>query len=362
MAHVTGLSTLTAYGPGLTALWDGISSGTPAVSPVTRFETRHHRAHHAAVLPGDPDLFEALRGLVEEACTQAGLTPEQRATTPLVLAVHAGRDTTAKAAALAEACGLRGVAAIHTAACAASNSALADAAELITYLVEDRVVVAGGSFVDPSMFAAFDSAGILTAEGVSRPFSAGRSGPILGDGAAAAVLERDGSRPDLPGAWLRVTGWGNTSEAHHVVRPRADGRGPAEAITKALARAGSPRVGYVNAHATATPAFDAAEAAAILRGLAGQPGDPGGAADVRVSSTKALHGHCLEGSGLVEMAVCALSFRNGRLPVNAGFAGPDADCPLNLVLDTGQAPETGHMLSLNTGFGGVSTALVLAAP
>ncbi|GAB2863158.1 beta-ketoacyl synthase N-terminal-like domain-containing protein [Actinocorallia aurea] len=356
MAHVTGLSALTAYGPGLDALWEGVSSGVPAVSPVTRFETRHHRAHHAAVLPGDPDLFEALRGLVEEACAQAGLTPAERATTPLVLAVHAGRDTAAKAAALAEACGLRGVAAIHTAACAASNSALADAAELISYLVEDRVVVAGGSFVDPSMFAAFDSAGILTAEEVSRPFSAGRSGPILGDGAAAAVLERAGARPAQPGAWLRVAGWGNTSEAHHVVRPRADGRGPAEAITRALARAGSPRVGYVNAHATATPAFDAAEAAAILRGL------PADSADVRVSSTKALHGHCLEGSGLVEMAVCALSFRDGRLPVNAGFTGADADCPLNLVLDTGQRPETGHMLSLNTGFGGVSTALVLAAP
>ncbi|MDX6744130.1 beta-ketoacyl synthase N-terminal-like domain-containing protein [Actinocorallia sp. A-T 12471] len=356
MAHVTGLSALTAYGPGLAALRDGVASGVPAVAPVTRFDTRHHRAHHAATLPGNPDLFEALRGLIDEACDQAGLTVQERAGTPLVLALHAGRDTAAKAVALAAACGLRGVVAVHTAACAASNSALADAAELIADLAEERVVVAGGSFVDPSMFAAFDSAGILTAEGVSRPFSAGRSGPILGDGAAAAVLERADSRPGQPGPWLRVAGWGNTCEAHHVVRPREDGRGPAEAIAKALARAGGPRVGYVNAHATATPAFDAAEAAAILRGL------PADSADVRVSSTKALHGHCLEGSGLVELAVCALAFREGRLPVNAGFTGFDDGCPLNLVLDSEQAPETGHMLSLNTGFGGVSTALVLAAP
>lgn len=356
MAHVTGLSVLTAYGEGLGALWDGLKSATPATSPVTRFETRHHRAHHAATLPGDPDLFTALRGLVEEACAQAGLSPAERARTPLVLALHAGRDTADKARALAAECGLREVLAVHTAACAASNSALADAAELIGDLAEDRVVVAGGSFVDASMFAAFDSAGILTPDGVSRPFSAGRTGPVLGDGAAAAVLEREPAGRDGAGSWLRVAGWGNTCEAYHVVRPHAEGRGPAAAIRTALARAGRPAVGYVNAHATATPAFDAAEAAAILRGL------PPEAANVAVSSTKALHGHCLEGSGLVEMAVCALAFRHGRLPVNAGYTGPDADCPLNLVLDTGQAPTTPHMLSLNTGFGGVSTALVLAAP
>ncbi|MCD0449756.1 hypothetical protein LO762_11230 [Actinocorallia sp. API 0066] len=353
MADVTGLAVLTAYGHGLPALWDGLKSATPATSRVTRFDTAHRHAHHAATLPGDPDPFAALRGLIDEACEEAGLSPEQRARTPLVLALHAGRDTAARARTLAAACGLREVLAVHTAACAASNSALADAAELVADLAEERVVVAGASFVDASMFAAFDSAGILTPEGVSRPFSAGREGPVLGDGAAAAVLTRAAGGT---GSWLRVTGWGNTCEADHVVRPRPDGRGPAAAIQAALARAGNPRIGYVNAHATATPAFDAAEAAAILRGL------PPDGADAHVSSTKALHGHCLEASGLVELAVCALAFRNGQVPVNAGYLGPDADCPLNLVLEPGTAPATGHMLSLNTGFGGVSTALVLAAP
>ncbi|GAA2274493.1 beta-ketoacyl-[acyl-carrier-protein] synthase II [Streptomyces ruber] len=354
MARVTGLSVLTAYGRGPEALWDGLLSAAPAATPVTRFDTARHRAHAACTVPGDPDLFTELESLVGEACDQAGLSSARRARTPLVLAVHAGRDTAARAGRLSAACGLREVLTVHTGACAASATAVAEAAHLISVRTEERIVVAGGSFVDASMFAAFDSAGVLSAEGVARPFSAGRDGPVLGDGAAAVVLERDGSaRP-----WAHVAGWGNASEAHHVCRPHAEGVGPAAAVAAALHRAGigPDRIGYVNAHATATPAFDASEAAALVRALAPYGGR------VPVSSTKALHGHCLEASGLVELAVCALAFHHGELPVNAGYLGPDGDCPLNLVLEHGQPPPADHALSLNTGFGGVSAVLLLAGP
>ncbi|MEU7153264.1 beta-ketoacyl synthase N-terminal-like domain-containing protein [Streptomyces sp. NPDC045456] len=355
MAHVTGLSVLTAYGHGPDALWQGLVSGKPATSPVTRFDTTRHRAHHAAVLPGTPDLYGELERLVGEACEQAKLSPADRAATPLVLALHAGPDTAALAAELAGACGLREVLTVHTAACAASNTAVAEAAHLIGTTAERRAVVAGASFVDASMFAAFDSAGILASDGVCRPFSAGRAGPVLGDGAAAVVLEEPtGTAPP----WATVRGWGNAAEAHHVCRPHPDGRGPASAVTTALRRAGitGDRIGYLNAHATATPAFDAGEAAAIVSALS-----PHGAR-VPVSSTKALHGHCLEASGLVELAVCALAFRHGELPVNANHLGPDEDCPLDLVLAPGRAPQSRYALSLNSGFGGVCTALLLAMP
>ncbi|MEU2790393.1 beta-ketoacyl synthase N-terminal-like domain-containing protein [Streptomyces sp. NPDC007100] len=354
MARVTGLSVLTAYGRGPEALWKGLASTTPATTPVARFDTSRYRAHHAATLPGTPDLYAELAHLVSESCDQAGLSADDRAATPLVLALHAGPDTAALAAELAGSCGLREALTVHTAACAASNTALTEAAHLIGTGAEPRAVVAGGSFVDASMFAAFDSAGILAPDGVCRPFSAGRDGPVLGDGAAAVVLERTGTaRP-----WADVLGWGNAAEAHHVCRPHPEGRGPAEAIATALRRAGVEpgRIGYVNAHATATPAFDAGEAAGIVRAL-----DPHGVR-VPVSSTKALHGHCLEASGLVELAVCALAFQQQELPVNANFLAPDEDCPLDLVLDTGRSPRSGYALSLNSGFGGVCTALLLAAP
>ncbi|MBV2364038.1 beta-ketoacyl synthase N-terminal-like domain-containing protein [Streptomonospora nanhaiensis] len=352
MARVTGLSVLTAYGSGPEALWDGLLSQKPATSAVTRFDTARHRAHDACTVPGTPDTFAELARLIDDACDQARLSPAERRQAPLVLAVHAGADTADRATRLAAACGLREVRTVHTAACAAASSAVAEAAQLVTDRTEDRVVVAGASFVDASMFAAFDDAGILAPDGVARPFSAGRDGPVLGDGAAAVVVERAGAvRP-----WLRVAGWGNAAEAHHVCRPHPEGAGPAAAITAALRRAGvgPDRVGYVNAHATATPAFDAGEAAAVLRALA-----PYGA-QVPVSSTKALHGHCLEASGLVELVVCALALRHNELPVNAGHLGPDGDCPLDLVLERGREPRADHALSLNTGFGGVSSVLLLA--
>ncbi|OKH99204.1 hypothetical protein A6A06_26945 [Streptomyces sp. CB02923] len=361
MARVTGLSVLTAYGRGTDALWQGLTSAVPATSPVTRFDTARHRARHAATLPGTPDLYAELEQLIGEACDQAGLSPADRAATPLVLALHAGPDTASLAVELAGACGLREVLTVHTAACAASNTAVAEASHLIGTTAERRAVVAGGSFVDASMFAAFDSAGILAPDGVCRPFSDGREGPVLGDGAAAVVLEGTGTGtgtgPAVP-PWADVRGWGNAGEAHHVCRPHPEGRGPAAAVATALRRAEvtGDRIGYVNAHATATPAFDAGEAAAIVSALS-----PHGVR-VPVSSTKALHGHCLEASGLVELAACALAFRHGELPVNANYLGPDEDCPLDLVLDRGRPPQTRYALSLNSGFGGVCTALLLSMP
>ncbi|KOU04839.1 hypothetical protein ADK86_07915 [Streptomyces sp. NRRL F-5755] len=354
MARVTGLSVLTAYGRGPDALWKGLTSATPATTQVTRFDTARHNAHHAATVPGTPDLFTELAHLIGESCDQAELSPADRAATPLVLALHAGPDTAALAVELAGACGLREALTVHTAACAASNTAVAEASHLIAATAERRAVVAGASFVDASMFAAFDSAGIIAPSGVCRPFSAGRDGPVLGDGAAAVVLEHSGTAPP----WADVRGWGNAAEAHHVCRPHPEGRGPAAAVATALRRAGltGDRIGYVNAHATATPAFDAGEAAAIVSALA-----PYGVR-TPVSSTKALHGHCLEASGLVELAVCALAFRHGELPVNANHLGPDDDCPLDLVLGPGRAPQSRYALSLNSGFGGVCTALLLAMP
>ncbi|MDA0565245.1 hypothetical protein LG943_13100 [Streptomonospora sp. S1-112] len=354
MPRVTGLAVLTAYGSGPEALWDGLLSEKPATTAVTRFDTTRHRAHDACTLPGTPDLFAELERLVAEACDQARLSRAERSRTPLIVAVHAGADTADRLTRLAAACGLREVLTVHTAACAAAASAVAEAAQLVADGAEDRVVVAAGSFVDASMFAAFDDAGILAPSGAARPFSAGRDGPVLGDGAAAVVVERTGTvRP-----WLRVAGWGNAAEGYHVCRPHPEGTGPAAAIAAALRRAGvgPERIGYVNAHATATPAFDAGEAAAILRALA--PHGP----HVPVSSTKALHGHCLEASGLVELVVCALALHHGELPVNAGHLGPDDDCALDLVLDRGRAPRADHALSLNTGFGGVSAVLLLAKP
>ncbi|WP_033822875.1 beta-ketoacyl synthase N-terminal-like domain-containing protein, partial [Kitasatospora sp. MBT63] len=283
MAVITGLATLTAYGSGPEHLWTGLLSGEPALSPVTRFEVTGRRARYAATLPGSPDLTAELAALVDRACTGAGLTGAERAVTPLLLARHLTTAVDPPTASLAADCGLLGLQRIHTGACAAAASAVADAAAQLALGEHPRLVVAAGHLVTEDTFASFDSSGVLAPDGIARPFSTGRRGPLLGDGAGALVLEspaearRRGATP-----LARIAGWGQAGDAHHVARPHPAGLGTARAVAAALHRAGlgPDAVGYVNAHGTATPAFDPSEAAGLHRALGPH------AARVPVSSTK----------------------------------------------------------------------------
>jgi 3-oxoacyl-(acyl-carrier-protein) synthase len=141
------------------------------------------------------------------------------------------------------------------------------------------------------------------------------------------------------------------------VLPRPDGAGLARAIGAALARGGvdAADVGYINAHGSGTAHSDAAESAAIHRAL-------GPAADaIPVSSTKSVHGQALEASGLLELIITICALRDGRLPVNAGYLGPDDDCRLNVVVEGPRSATPTHALSLNSAFGGANTALLVGA-
>jgi 3-oxoacyl-(acyl-carrier-protein) synthase len=240
----------------------------------------------------------------------------------------------------------------------AASTAVADAATMIVSGRADRVAIAAGFLVDHDSQALFDAGRTLAVDGQVRPFSAGRRGLLLGDGMAAVLLEsataaRDrGARPTAV-----LAGWGRAGDAYHVVQPRPDGSGLARAISSALhrARLDPAEVGYVNANGTGTSYSDAAEAAALHRGL-------GPAVNrIPVSSTKSVHGHALEASGLLELVVAVLALREQQLPVNAGFLGPDLDCELDLVLGAARESRLRYALSLNAAFGGANTALLVGA-
>jgi len=159
-------------------------------------------------------------------------------------------------------------------------------------------------------------------------------------------------------AWsARLAGWGRSGDAYHVCQPRPDGSGLARAVRMALARARAEpnEIGYVNANGTGTSFSDASEAAALHAALGPH------AALTPVSSTKSVHGHALEASGLVELVVTVLALRHGKLPVNAGFLAPDEDCQLDLVLGPGREQQGRYALSLNAAFGGANTALLVEA-
>jgi 3-oxoacyl-[acyl-carrier-protein] synthase II len=358
---VTGLGATSALGRGAAAQAAAVFPGTAAFGPVTRFDVSRRRVGSAAALAGDPDLADEVLGAVGEACAQASLDPETASGCPVLLAVHGDEQAAPRAAAVgsgaSERFGLGAVERVYTCACVAGSTALADAAALIAAGRRERVMVAAGFLVDQDTFAVFDAGRALARDGVARPFSRDRQGLLLGDAAAAVLLESEeaaGRRGAEPLAVL--AGWGRAGDAYHVCRPRPDGAGLARAIGDALERAGvGPRsVDYVNANATGTSFSDAAEAAALALAF------PKGAR-VPVSSTKGVHGHALEASALLEFAVTVLAVRAGRLPVNAGYLGPDESFGLDLVLGEPRESRARYALSLNCAFGGANTALLVGA-
>jgi 3-oxoacyl-[acyl-carrier-protein] synthase II len=363
---ITGMAAVSAFGRGTGPLLAAAIEGRAGFAPVRRFDVSGRRVRVAATLPDSPGLLDELIAAVDAACAEAGLSAAQRRECPLLLAVHgdpglgrapatdrAGHSAAALAETVAGKCGLAPVTRAYTSACVAASTALADAASSIRHGRARRVVVAAGYLVEPDQFALFDAGRALAADGQVRPFSAGRTGLLLGDGVGAVVL----SAADPGRARGELIGWARTGDGYHVVQPSPDGAGLARAVRTALDRAGigPSDVGYVNAHGSGTAASDAAEAAALRLAL----GDAVGR--VPVSSTKSVHGQALEASSLLEFIVTALALERGALPVNAGFLRPDPDCALSLVLAP-RASRARHALTLNAAFGGANTALLLRAP
>lgn len=365
---VTGIGAACALGRGTSALLAGILAGRPAFAPVTRFDAGRCRVKVAAHLPGSPGLADELATVVDDACGGAGLGSRERATTPLLTALHsdaaAARDpgedqiTGTTAAQVAARCGLGRASRVYTTACVASSTAVVDAAVMICAGKAERVVVAGGYLADADCHGLFDAGRALAVDGQVRPFSKGRRGMLLGDAAGAVVLESaEAARGRGAPVLAAIAGWGRSGDAYHVCQPRPDGTGLAKAIGAALRRAGVRHrdVGYVNASGTGTSFSDAAEAAALH--LAFGPA----VLAVPVSSTKSVHGHALEASAVLELVATILALRHGQLPVNAGFVEPDDGCELDLILGAPRASKPEYALSLNAAFGGANTALLVGA-
>ena len=233
---------------------------------------------------------------------------------------------------------------------------------------EIDAAIAGGVEIplSPLAFGAFDIIRALSSGSnddpahACRPFDARRDGFVMGEGAALLVLESDevvrarGAEP-----YAEVMGYGATSDAYHMVQPRADGREAARAATIALTDAGvaADKIDFVSAHASSTPIGDVAEARAIALALGER------AASVPVSGTKALYGHPLGASGAIEAAICALAIRDGWAPASVNLAEPDPDVEaiLPCLLREGREGEYRRILSTSFGFGGLNAALVFGA-
>jgi len=407
---ITGIGVVTAIGTGRDAFRAGLRAGRSPIKRIDRFDPSAFRSQVAAQIddfdplawmppktarqldrfsqfgmvagqlalddaelrPGqdggaDPDrigiyLGSALGGIAfAEEQHERYLDKGIRQVAPtLALAVFGG----AAPANLGIALDVRGPILSTANSCASGGVALGEA---LGDLREGRVdaAIAGGCEVplSPLAFGAFD---IIRALGAghnddpghaARPFDAERDGFVMGEGAALLVLEeaeaaeRRGATP-----YAEILGYGATSDAHHMVQPRADGREAGRAATIALddAAVDPGEIDYVNAHASSTPIGDIAEARALTIALGER------AATVPVSGTKALYGHPLGASGAIEAAICSLAIRDGWAPasVNLETSEPELAELLPGLLRTGRDGTYRRVLSTSFGFGGLNAALV----
>ncbi|HTG40662.1 MAG TPA: beta-ketoacyl-[acyl-carrier-protein] synthase family protein [Methylomirabilota bacterium] len=411
---ITGIGIITAAGTGLEAFRAGLRAGRSPVKRIDRFDPSPFRSQVAAQVDDfDPlawmppktarqlDRFSQF-GLVtgQLALADAGLRPgEGGAASPerigiylgsalggiayaeeqheryiakgirqvapnLALAVFGG----AAPANLGIALDVRGPILSTANSCASGAVAIGEAVGAIRAGEIDAAIAGGVEIpLSPLAFGAFDIIRALSAGSnddpahACRPFDAQRDGFVMGEGAALLVLESDeivrarGVEP-----YAEVMGYGATSDAYHMVQPRADGREAARAARIALAQAivSPEEIDYVSAHASSTPLGDIAEARAIALALGA-----GVASEVPVSGTKALYGHPLGASGAIEAAICALAIRDGWAPASVNLEEPDPEIAaiLPCLLREGRAGEYRRILSTSFGFGGLNAALVFGA-
>jgi len=255
--------------------------------------------------------------------------------------------------------GLRGPFANFSTACSSSAMALGEAMRTILGGRADAMV-AGGSeaLLTPGTLAAWQALRTLAPADAAdpaascKPFDKRRAGLVLGEGAAAFVLEEE-AHARKRGAPIHgfLTGYGNSCDAAHMSRPDRDGQ--VRAMHEALNESGvAPAdIGYINAHGTATSVGDVVEAEAINAVFAAAP--------VRVSSTKSLHGHLLGGAGALEFAVAMLALEEGLLAPTAFLEQPDPACVLNHVaLKAEHITPPRAVMSNSFAFGGSNVVLI----
>ncbi|WP_341912970.1 beta-ketoacyl-ACP synthase II [Ferrovibrio terrae] len=412
---ITGLGLVTPLGVGVETNWQRLTAGLSGLRRITGFDTSDLPAKVAGIVPDiqddaqgfDPDsaapakdrrkmdrFIQFALTAAGEAMKQAGLTLADAAARTRAGCIIAtgigGFPAIAEATRTVERAGPRklspfvipsflgNLAAGHVSirhglegplgcpvtACAAGAQAIGDAARMIRSHEAD-VMVAGGTeaCIDRVSIAGFAAARALaTAHNddpalASRPFDANRDGFVMGEGAGILVLESL-EHAKARGAQIlgRVLGYGTSGDAHHITAPPEDGNGAKRAMQIALEMAGltTDQIGYINAHATATPVGDAAEISAV-KSLFGNH-----IAQLAMSSTKSAIGHLLGAAGAVEAIYALLAVRSGLLPPTRNLDQTDPACAgIDLVPHQAKAKAIDYAMSNAFGFGGVNAAVIV---
>lgn len=244
--------------------------------------------------------------------------------------------------------GLSGPAYTISAACASSTKTFVDGAQMIAAGLCDAVIVGGVDTLCETSLRGFNALQLLSPV-PCRPNDVDRQGICIGEAGGFALLERgcDGNTPSL-----RLTGYGESSDAHHMSSPHPDGLGARRAMEQALERAGlsASEVGYVNMHGTGSHLNDRVEDFAIADVLG---------PEVRCSSTKGWTGHTLGAAGAVEAAIVLIALDAQIVPANLNLETLDSEARCRPLTDTVPA-DISHVMTNNFGFGGNNCCLLFS--
>lgn len=400
---VTGLGATTPLGGDVASTWDALLAGRSGVSRITDDWIKEYPAQLVARLTDDPaDTLDRVRArrldrsqqvavvAAEEAwrssgAADAGVAPERVA---VVVGTGIGGALTllgqddvleqkgpkrvspftipmlmpnGPAAAVGLAIGAKGGVHAPVSACASGAEAIRWGLDLLRLDRADVVLVGGAeACVHPLPMAGFAAMRAMSTrndepERASRPFDKARDGFVLGEGAAALVLERaDAAKARGATVHARLAGAGGTADGYDLVAPHPEGEGAGRAITAAIRDAGltATDIGHVNAHATSTPVGDTAEAAAI-RGAIGE--------HVLVTATKSQTGHLLGAAGALESVFTILALRDQVVPATANLDDPDDDASVQALDIVRREPRKATFTAAvndSFGFGGHNIALV----
>jgi len=387
-AAVTGLGLVCGLGATPEAFWEALCEGRSAVAELTRFSAeglRSARVVESVPFPGEEDRAVASRVdrmafyAVGQALADAGLSalpegagisvgtgvgglPESEAAfgeylrTDRVaphLREYFGHLPATTADVLAERFGATGPRASVVNACSSSTAALGQALLWLAAGETDCVLAGASDALSRLTVGGFNTLRVVSPDR-PRPFDKNRSGMVVGEAAAFLLLESP-ERAKARGAKVLalLEGYGLSADAHHATQPHPEGAGALACLRQALAAAGigPDEVDHINAHGTATPANDGAEA----RSLAALLGPR--ASKVPVVSIKGAVGHCLGAAGALEAAAVVLALLHQEVPPNTGLEEQDPAVTLRVPVRR-ERQALRHAVSLNLAFGGNNAALV----
>lgn len=403
---ITGIGTINPLANNIESTWEHIVNGVSGVDFLTAFDTEGFDTKFGAEVKGfvpedkldrkdarRMDRFAQFACVAAlEACDSAGLSPQNlnpyelsviigsgiggivtlskqhnilsekgpRRVSPFLIPMMLGDMASAQVSMMTGAMGAN--------YCVVSScSSGADAIGQAWYSIssgQSEIILAGGAEapLTPIAVAGFNSLRALSRfnenpKHASRPFDIKRDGFVMGEGSAMLVLESEEHAIKRGAKPLAVlSGYGSSSDAHHLTEPNPTGKTAAQAINNALvaAHVSPEEIDYLNAHGTSTPLNDSQETKAIKLALGNS------APKLNISSTKSMTGHLLGAGGALEAAICVKAIQHSVIPPTINLEEPDPLCDLNYTPNQSIKKTIDICMSNSFGFGGHNSVLIFA--